>query len=127
MGRSTKPGEGVEESLLARIQELRAENEQLREAFENSEAACLIQIQMARTEDDVHRRLAEERAQEIEQLHTRLAESEAENDQWQKKLADTWAEVERLRAALDTHHEGLLPNTCRVCGLDALATAPVRG
>jgi hypothetical protein len=30
-------------------------------------------------------------------LATRLAESEAENDQWQKKLAETWAEVERLK------------------------------
>ena len=34
---------------------------------------------------------------ENERLRARLAESEAENDQWQKKLADVWAEVDELR------------------------------
>lgn len=37
---------------------------------------------------------------EIERLQTRLAESEAENDQWQKKLAEVWAEIRRLTEAL---------------------------
>lgn len=34
---------------------------------------------------------------EVDALRTRLIESEAENDQWQKKLAETWAEIERLK------------------------------
>jgi len=37
---------------------------------------------------------------ERDELRTRLTEAEAENDQWQKKLAETWAEIEPLRAAL---------------------------
>jgi len=34
---------------------------------------------------------------EKRQLEVRLAESEAENDQWQKKVAELWADIERLR------------------------------
>lgn len=42
---------------------------------------------------------------EFESLHARLRESEAENDQWQKKLTEVWAERERLRAEVaDWHH-----------------------
>src|SRR5262245_34918859 len=38
---------------------------------------------------------------ERDELRARLAESEAENDQWQKKVADLWrVENERLRATV---------------------------
>jgi len=46
---------------------------------------------------------------EIDMLRTRLIESEAENDQWQQKLADTWAEVARLRIALVKIAHGQTP------------------
>ena len=39
------------------------------------------------------------------------------------------AQVERLRVALDKHHDQLSDDPdglCPTCGLDALATAPVR-
>lgn len=35
---------------------------------------------------------------EVELLRARLAESEAENDQWQKKVAELWVELAALRA-----------------------------
>jgi predicted nuclease with TOPRIM domain len=38
---------------------------------------------------------------ERDELRARLTESEAENDQWQKKLAETWAECDALRAAIE--------------------------
>jgi len=44
-------------------------------------------------------------------LRRKLVESEAENDQWQRKMADTWAEVKRLRLIeqaarnLDAHRD----------------------
>jgi len=66
------PGVGVEESLLKRIRELRTEN-------------------------DVHRRLAEERAQEIQRLLLDNAELSHECDQCQAKLTEVWAEVAELR------------------------------
>ena len=38
-------------------------------------------------------------------MRARLTESEAENDQWQKKLAAEWAEKSRLTAALQRIHD----------------------
>jgi predicted nuclease with TOPRIM domain len=38
---------------------------------------------------------------QLNRLRARLTESEAENDQWQKKLAETWAELERLRSEVE--------------------------
>jgi hypothetical protein len=36
-----------------------------------------------------------------ERFNTRYRDSEAENDQWQKKLAEVWGENERLRAHVE--------------------------
>jgi len=36
--------------------------------------------------------------EEFERLHAALTKSEAENDQWQKKVAELWAERERINA-----------------------------
>src|SRR5215471_1122444 len=86
-----------------------AENQRLRTAFENSEAACLIQVQMVRAENDLLRIAEQRRREELVTAMARLVESEAENDQWQKKLADTWAEVARLRIALVKIAHGQTP------------------
>lgn len=39
-------------------------------------------------------------AEEREAWKARAREESAENDQWQRKQAESWAEIERLRAAL---------------------------
>jgi hypothetical protein len=41
-------------------------------------------------------------------LRGRLAESEAENDQWQEKLAQVWAERDELRAKVARLEQGLI-------------------
>jgi len=56
--------------------------------------------QVGGTTYDLLRECGELRAQ-LEDLRVRLAESEAENDQYQAKLTEVWTEVATLRAALE--------------------------
>jgi hypothetical protein len=74
---------------------------------------------------------------ERDELRARLVESEAENDQWQKKLAEVWkelselrqhdkeatdltidqqVEIGRLRSLLARHHQHLRSGHCDYCG-----------
>jgi len=110
------------QNLRRERDELRAENERLREAFANSEAACLIQVQTVRAENDLLR-IAEQRRRE--ELETAMAEIvRLENDNG--RLAECWtteqeahqqthAENERLRALVQRH---ITEHHYLVCGSD---------
>lgn len=47
------------------------------------------------------------------ELRARLTESEAENDQWQKKLAQTWALITEVRKLEAIDHGVAWPDLCR--------------
>jgi len=75
------------------VTELRAENERLKEAFANSEAACLIQVQMVRAENERLRA-------EVADLLPRLDADAMHINNLVRELKQADAEIERLRAAL---------------------------
>lgn len=128
---------------------LRAENERLEE--ENNERAGLLHTMTERLaqrdatiaeyghattalRDENERLLALNQrlreggfaeAEKAEELAARLAESEAENDQWQKKLTEVWTEVADLRGQVALLHAALRDTREKVVGVNPIGRANV--
>jgi hypothetical protein len=130
--------EAIRQGVLIERDELRAENERLKAAVAEigaAHAAAQIEVERLRDENTTLDALIDKGLfAEIERLRAALvesetwfraalAESEAENDQWQKKLAEEWAEVKLLRAALDASHPHVYAKPgCRACEILGVPT-----
>lgn len=84
---------------LAEIERLEQETERLREAFENSEAACLIQVQMVRAENELLRLRGDtffEALKDCNRIHAeneRLRAALVQIENWVGKLPSNMGEA----------------------------------